>query len=288
VRLTNTSLFPPQDSSTTVTFTYSLTTSDQPYQASQHLIVSPALLIVYSFVFTIEVNSSTCSIEKGNGTRWSLSRSGGANSPAFTVRTQTDILTREIPNLQTLQQGLDTSSTQYVALKQGIEGWNNVLSYIQNVSQQAQAKTLQKITVDAPLMPLELIEASANRSTDIKMANVRQQLKQTQTNLEKYIDELHQCRSSSGDAADDDYNGGCSSQATKVQNTQTQIKSLQTQLQQNYTAGVNDQSGMNTISFTGGGQLYEFESASASSTSSASSTGTSVNQEFGESSLYKT
>lgn len=209
-------------------------------------------------VDVVSENSTECSVSKNRDQRFSVARNAGDNRPAFSIKGVTDIRDREIPELQMLLQDTEDKLSQArsannqtavtaheekrTKLSEGVQGWQNILDYIQDVASKAESKQLAAVS---GLMPDVLVESMVDRvwGKDLEQAN--KDVEQATAGMQQAQNLLMACLFSSGN---------CGNAQTNLNVAKT-VLALAKSKQDNVTSlmerGRKNAADTNTISFTG-------------------------------------
>ncbi|EDQ87631.1 uncharacterized protein MONBRDRAFT_33191 [Monosiga brevicollis MX1] len=170
------------DGSAVFTTTFSLKTSDYKGTPSDHLIITPSLVVRFADVRTISFNYTTCEASSSQDVQWSLNPRSATG--AFSIKTYRFLQLEEIP---TLQNNLALAQASYDALiaegstndalinetlakveklTEAIDGWTDIVDYIDNITAQAAAGNL---TAQTNLMPTNLMQQA--RDFDMSLSS---------------------------------------------------------------------------------------------------------------------
>lgn len=203
-------------------------------------------------------NSTECSVSKVRDQRFSVARNAGDNRPAFSLKGVTDIRDREIPELQMLLQDTETklaqarSANNQTAIKaneekrtklsEGVQGWQAILDYIDEVASKAESKQLDAVS---GLMPNTLVDDMLDKMWGTELTKANKEVDEAAAGVEKATREFALCAFGAGN---------CATAQTNLAVAKT-VLALAKNKQNNVTSqmenGRKSAAETNTISFTG-------------------------------------
>lgn len=140
---------------------------------------------------TVTANVTTCTVAKSRSQKFSVGRYSASNRPAYSIKSISDIKDGEIPELQELkagaqddlkaaqeqndEDGIKTAQEKINKLQEGIDGWQKIVDYINDMETQA---ATGKLTGVGNRMPDMLVNRMADRLFGPELRDVQNQLQQ--------------------------------------------------------------------------------------------------------------